>query len=134
MKKVLFLCTHNSARSQMAEGWLNHLCSNNYIACSAGTEPSAVNPYVIQVMKDAGIDLSTHTAKSVNDFVSQDFDYIVTVCDHAKEACPYFPGGKTYLHQSFQDPSGFTGTEAEILAHVTTVSEEIRQWIIKTFK
>ncbi|VBB08823.1 pancreatic ribonuclease [Lucifera butyrica] len=133
-KKVLFLCTHNSARSQMAEGWLRHLYGDRYLAFSAGTQPSKVNPYVAKSMQQAGVDMSSHTSKHVNEFINQDFDYIVTVCDNAKEACPYFAGGKEHLHQSFSDPSAFTGTDEEIMNGVNEVREQIKNWIIKTFK
>jgi arsenate reductase len=87
LEKVLFICTHNSARSHMAEGFMNALYGDRYSAFSAGTEPSTVNPYAVRVMKEIGIDISDHRSKSVDEFIDQDLDYVVTVCDHAKEVC-----------------------------------------------
>lgn len=132
-KKVLFLCTHNSARSQMAEGLLCTIYGDKYKSYSAGTEPSKVNPYVIRAMAEIGIDFNGHRSKSVNEFLNEEFDYIVTVCDNAKEACPYFPGGKEYLHESFKDPSSFTGSDDEIMAGIRLVRNEIKAWIEKKF-
>ncbi len=110
-KRVLFICTHNSVRSQIAEGFLNVRFGDRYRAWSAGTEPTQVNPLAIRVMAEAGIDISGHRSKGVEEFLNQDFDYVVTVCDHANETCPFFPGGKTRLHHGFQDPSSFEGSE-----------------------
>ncbi len=132
-KKVLFLCTHNSARSQIAEGLLRFLRGDRYEAHSAGTQPSRLNPYVKKAMEELGIDMSAHRSKKVDEYIEEEFDYIVTVCDHAKEACPYLPGGKKYLHKSFTDPSGFSGTDDEIMAGVRRVRDEIMAWIEKTF-
>jgi len=103
-KRVLFICTHNAARSQMAEGLLRALHGDHYEAFSAGTEPGSVNASAIRAMAEIGIDISHHRSKSLKEFFDQEFDYVVTVCDHAKESCPYFPGGKKILHQSFDDP------------------------------
>ena len=91
MKRVLFICTHNSARSQMAEGFLNALYGDRYKGYSAGIEPTKVNPYVIKAMAEMGIDFSKQRSKGLEEFRDQNFDYVVTVCDHAKEACPFFP-------------------------------------------
>ncbi|MCX7919285.1 MAG: arsenate reductase ArsC [bacterium] len=132
-KRVLFICTHNSARSQMAEGILRAVYSDRYEVYSAGTEPTAVNPYAIKVMAELGIDISNHRAKSIDEFRECQFDYVVTVCDSAKETCPYFPGAGKKLHQSFDDPSKFQGTEDEILAGFRRVRDEIKAWIEKTF-
>ena len=132
-KKVLFLCTHNSARSQIAEGLLRAMYGNEYESFSAGTEVTRVNPYVFKSMAEIGIDLSTHRSKSVQEFLNMEIDYVVTVCDNAKEACPFLAGAKKYYHQSFSDPSQFTGTEEEILVGVATVREEIKTWITETF-
>ncbi|VBB06453.1 low molecular weight phosphotyrosine protein phosphatase [Lucifera butyrica] len=132
-KKVLFLCTHNSARSQMAEGLLRARYGDRYESFSAGTEPGKLNPYVVRAMAEIGIDISGHWSKSLNEFLRDEFDYVVTVCDSAKEGCPYFPGGKKLLHESFPDPSGFTGTDEEIMAGVRTVRDQIQQWITETF-
>jgi len=130
-EKVLFICTHNSARSQMAEGFLNALYGDRYEGSSAGIEPAQVNPYAIKVMAEIGIDISKHRSKSVEDFRGKNFDYVVTVCDHAKEVCPFFPGEKI-LHRSFEDPSEFKGNEDEILEEVRRVRDEIKDWIEKT--
>lgn len=132
-KKVLFLCTHNSARSQMAEGLLRAMYGDTYESHSAGTEPSKVNPYVIRAMAEIGIDLASHRSKNVTEFLDEEFDYIVTVCDNAKEECPFFRGGKEYLHESFKDPSSFTGSDDEIMAGVRLVRDEIQAWIKKRF-
>ena len=132
-KKVLFICTHNSARSQMAEGILRTLYGDRYEAYSAGTQPTKVNPYAIKVMSEIGIDISNHRSKSAEEFRGKEFDYIVTVCDNAKEACPFFPGGKTYLHKGFKDPSEFKGNENEIVAEFQRVRDEIKRWIEETF-
>jgi len=131
-KKVLFICTHNSARSQIAEGFLNALYGSSYEAHSAGIEPTSVNPYAIKVMAEIGIDISAHRSKGMEEFRGENFAYVVTVCDHAKEACPFFPG-ETILHRGFDDPSEFTGTEDEILAEIRRVRDEIKGWIEKTF-
>ena len=132
-KWVLFICTHNAARSQMAEGLLRALHGNRYEVFSAGTEPGRVSPYAIKVMAEIGIDIGAHRAKSLLEFLDQAFDYVVTVCDHAKESCPYFPGGKKILHQSFEDPSTLTGPKEEIMAGFRRIRNEIRQWIEEEF-
>lgn len=132
-KKALFICTHNSARSHMAEGFLNALYGDRYSAFSAGTEPSKVNPYAVRVLQEIGIDISDHRSKSVDEFVDQDLDYVVTVCDHAKEACLFFPGGRRAMHKGFQDPASAAGTEQEKLALFRSVRDEIREWIENTF-
>ena len=132
MKTVLFICTHNSARSQMAEGFLNTLYGDKYEAYSAGIEPAKINPYAIRVMAEIGIDISKKRSKSIEKFRGKNFDYVVTVCDHAKEACPFFPGEKI-LHRGFEDPSEFKGARDEILAKVRRVRDEIKDWIEKTF-
>ena len=131
-KKVLFICTHNSARSQMAEGFLNALYGDRYEGFSAGIEPSHVNPYAVKAMAEIGIDISTHRSKSIEDFREKNFNYVVTVCNHAKEACPFFPGEKI-LHKDFEDPSSFKGSEDEILEEIRRVRDEIKDWISKTF-
>lgn len=133
MKKVLFICRHNSARSQMAEGFVNALYGEEYKAYSAGIESTPVNPYSIKVMAEIGIDISKHRSKGIEEFRRENFDYVVTVCDYAKELCPFFPEGKTFVHKSFEDPSEFEGTQQEILAKVRRVRDEIKDWIEKTF-
>ena len=132
-RKILFICTHNSARSHMAEGFVNALYSDRYLAFSAGTEPSTVSPYAVRVMQEIGIDISDHRSKSVDQFIDQDLDYVVTVCDHAKEACPFFPGGRKALHKGFQDPASVAGTDEENLDVFRRVRDEIRDWIENTF-
>jgi len=128
-KKVLFICTHNSARSQMSEGLLNNLYGEYYEAFSAGTQPSSVNPFAVKAMEEIGIDISSRTSKGVEGFLDQDLDYVVTVCDNAKETCPYFPGGKERLHKSFVDPSDIAGSDEDILAAFRAVRDEIMVWI-----
>lgn len=132
-KKVLFLCTHNSARSQIAEGLLRAMYGDRYEAFSAGTEVTRVNPYVFKSMAEIGIDLSGHSSKHLDQFINEQFDFVVTVCDNAKEACPYFPHAKNRIHKSFPDLSKFSGTEKEILSGVAEVREEIRSWLKETF-
>jgi len=133
MKKVLFICTHNSARSQMAEGLMRTLYPDRYEPWSAGTEPSGVNPYAVKVMAEIGIDISLHGSKSLDDFLDMKFDYVVTVCDHAKQICPFFPGGKESMHKGFEDPAAFKGSEDEKIAIFRRVRDKIRDWIVETF-
>jgi arsenate reductase len=132
-RSVLFICTHNSARSQMAEGLLRALYGKYYETYSAGTQPSGVNPHAVKTMAEIGIDISTHRSKNVQEFLDMKIDYVVTVCDHAKEACPFFPGGGQYLHKGFKDPAESEGTEEEILSVFRLVRDEIRDWIHETF-
>lgn len=130
-KKVLFLCTHNAIRSQMAEALLRALYGEYYDVYSAGTKPTKVHPYTIKVMKEIGIDISQQYSKSIEEFSGWEFDYVITVCDKAKEECPFFPGGKKYLHKSFRDPGSFEGEEEKKLQAFREVREEIRSWIIE---
>jgi len=130
---VLFICTHNSARSQIAEGLLRTLLGDRYEAHSAGTNPGSINPNAAKVMQEQGIDISSQWSKSIDEFLGQEFDYVVTVCDQAKETCPFFSGGKTQLHEGFPDPSEAAGTEEERLAVFRQVRDDIKQWILKTF-
>jgi arsenate reductase len=116
----------------MAEAFLNTLYHDRYAAYSAGIEPTQVNPYVIHVMQEINIDISQSPSKSMNDFRDKHFDYVVTVCDQAKEVCPFFPGD-IILHQRFEDPSQFTGDEETVLANVRTIRDQIKTWIITTF-
>ena len=132
-KTVLFICTHNSCRSQIAEAFLNSLYALKYKAYSAGVKPSNVNPYAIEVMKEIGIDLSKHTSKSIEEFKGAYFDYVVTVCDNAKENCPFFPFGANYHHKNFQDPQAFEGNNEEKLNTFRRIRDEIREWIDKNF-
>lgn len=128
--KVLILCTGNSARSQMAEGLLRHDGGEAFTVESAGVKPSSVRPEAIQAMQEIGIDISGHRSKSVAESLGQDFDYVITVCDHANETCPVFPGKTQRLHQSFEDPppAGATSPE-ETLAVFRRVRDEIRAWM-----
>jgi arsenate reductase len=132
-KKVLFICTHNSARSQIAEGLMNAFFGDDYTAWSAGTEPTQVNPYAIKVMEEVGIDVTAHHSKGMESFLAQDFDYVVTVCDHANEACPFFPGGKERIHKGFEDPGVIEGSEEAKLAGFRRTRDEIRTWIEEEF-
>jgi arsenate reductase len=115
-KKVLFLCTGNSCRSQMAEGFLRHLGAGRYEAFSAGVDPSRVNPLSVKVMREAGIDISGQRSKSADEFLGQEFDHVVTVCDNAKQTCPTFPGEYKETHWDLEDPAVAKGTEEEKLA------------------
>lgn len=130
---VLFLCTHNSARSQMAEGLLRALRGDRYEVHSAGTEPDGVNPYAVRVMAEIGMDIGNHRSKHVDEFRETAFDYVVTVCDHAKEACPFFPGAKKMIHMGFEDPSVFTGSAEDVLAGFRRVRDQIRDWLEREF-
>lgn len=116
----------------MAEGFLNALYGDRYEGLSAGIEPTQINPYAVKVMAEIGVDISMHRSKSIEDFRGKNFNYVVTVCDHAKEICPFFPG-KNILHKGFEDPSDFKGTEDEILKEVRRVRDEIKDWIEITF-
>jgi arsenate reductase len=117
----------------MAEGLIRALHGDLYEAVSAGTEPIGVSPYAIKVMSEIGTDMGAYRSKGIQEFFGQQFDYVVTVCDHAKEACPYFPGGKKILHRSFADPSALIGTEEEIMAGFRQVRDEIKNWIEREF-
>ncbi len=131
---VLFICTHNSARSQMAEGLLRAKYGDRYAVASAGTEQTHVRPLAIRAMQDMGIDISDHTSKTIDTVTAdQTFDVVVTVCDHAREACPYVPAREQNLHQSFDDPSAATGSEEEQLAVFRRVRDEIAGWIDTVF-
>lgn len=125
-QKVLVLCTGNSCRSQMAEGYFRHLAGQRFDVFSAGLEPSIVNPKAIKVMQEDGIDISSHTSKDVDRFIGQQFDYIITVCDNAKERCPFFPGQAVRIHWSFEDPAAAQGTEAEVLSVFRKVRDQIK--------
>jgi arsenate reductase (thioredoxin) len=128
-KRVLILCTGNSARSQMAEGLLAHDATNRFEVESAGTKPGHVRPEVITVMNELGIDISGHRSKHVDEFQGQSFDYVLTVCDNAKESCPVFPGHAKRLHKAFDDPAASEGTEEERLALFRRVRDELREYL-----
>ncbi len=127
MLKVLFLCTENACRSQMAEGLINHDLAGRVQAFSAGVRPSRVNPRAIQVMGELGIDISHHYSKSVDDLAGEQFDLVITVCDSASQQCPMFPGNTEVLHIGFPDPAKATGTEEEILTEFRRVRDDLRE-------
>ncbi len=128
-RRVLILCTGNSARSQMAEGLLRHDAGDRFEVESAGTNPSFVRPEAIAVMQETGIDISGQRSKSVDEFAGERFDFVLTVCDHARESCPLYPGHTNRLHRSFPDPAAVVGTEAERLAAFRAVRDEIRAYL-----
>jgi len=126
-KRVLILCTGNSARSQMAEGLLRHDGGPAFEVSSAGTKPSHVRPEAIEAMKEVGIDISGHRSKSVDEFAGQEFDYVVTVCDNAKESCPVFPGKTERIHWSFEDPAAVEGDWETRLGAFRRLRDKIRE-------
>lgn len=130
--KVLFLCTGNSCRSQMAEGWAKHLKSKSIEAYSAGVEPHGMNMLAVQVMKEAGVDIGGHHSKHVDELKGVQFDYVVTVCDHANETCPLFPGKTKVIHVGFDDPPRLAKeakSQEEALGHYRRVRDEIQHFI-----
>jgi arsenate reductase len=127
--KVLFLCTGNSARSQMAEGYVRHVAGNEFEPISAGIEPKGLNPMAVEAMKEIGIDISRQASKDVREFLGQAIPYVVTVCDNAKQRCPIFPRTYKFLHWSLEDPAEATGSREEKLAVFRRVRDEIRQRI-----
>lgn len=130
--KILFLCTGNSCRSQMAEGWAKKLKPEEFDAWSAGIEEHGLNPRAMQVMAEAGVDISSHTSKRIEDLPLQEFDYVITLCGHANETCPVFPGNATRIHQGFDDPPTLAHevkTEEEQIAIYRRVRDEIRAFI-----
>jgi arsenate reductase len=130
-QRVLFLCTHNSARSQMAEGLLRHLAGDRFAVYSAGTEATHVRPLAIAAMADLGIDISGQQSKTLERYLGEPFDYVITVCDQANEACPVFPGAKKRLHWSFPDPSRATGSEDAQLRVYREVRDAIARRIAR---
>jgi|SRR5215469_10345853 len=129
LKKVLILCTGNSARSQMAEGLLRHDAGDRFVVESAGTKPSRVRAEAIAVMNELGIDISGQRSKSVDEFAGREFDYVLTVCDNAKASCPVFPGHANRLHRNFEDPAAAEGSETARLAVFRSVRDEIRNYL-----
>ena len=131
--RVLFLCTHNSARSQMAEAFLRALAGERFGVASAGTEATRVHPFAIQAMDEVGIDMAGHTSKFLDPLLDKPVDYLITVCDSANDRCPVFPGRTTRIHWSFSDPSQATGTDQERLQAFRRVRDQIqarlRQWL-----
>jgi len=128
-KRVLILCTGNSARSQMAEGLLRHDAGGRFTVESAGTKPGTVRPEAIVVMREAGIDITSQRSKHVDEFTGQEFDYVLTVCDNAKESCPVFFGNATRLHHSFNDPAAVEGSEEKRLGAFRKVRDELRAYL-----
>lgn len=131
--RVLFICTHNAARSQMAEGYLRARYGDRFEAFSAGTDLSSVSPYAIRVMQEIGVDISHHRSKSLREFDGNEMDVVVTVCDSANAACPFFPWVKETIHQGFHDPKALTGSEDEILAGFREIRDAITRWIDQNF-
>ncbi len=129
MTNILILCTGNSCRSQMAHGWMEYFDNDSRLKVySAGIETHGVNPKAIQVMKEAGVDISHHTSNHIDEYRDIDFDYVITVCDHARENCPYFPTDATRFHQNFTDPAKATGSEEEVLNEFRRVRDEIKNF------
>lgn len=128
-ERVLFMCIHNAARSQMAEGLFRHLYGDIYEVYSAGSDPKDVDPLAIKSMGEIGINISNHTSKSLKEFNGQEFDYVITVCGNPYNACPFFAGGKKYFKQAFEDPSSFEGDEKEKLEIFNKVRDELKFWL-----
>jgi arsenate reductase (thioredoxin) len=128
MKRILVLCTGNSCRSQIADGYLKHFAGSKADVYSAGVETHGVNPRAIAIMKEDGIDISQHTSNNVNEYTHIPFDLVITVCDNAKERCPYFPTSAEKFHHNFPDPAKATGTEEEIMQAFRSVREEIKAY------
>jgi arsenate reductase len=128
MKRILVLCTGNSCRSQMAEGYLRQFAGSSAEVYSAGLETHGLNPYAVSIMKEDGIDISHHTSNSAEEYKHMDFDFIITVCDHASEHCPYFPGRALRFHQGFPDPAKVKGGLAEIEAEFRKVRNLVRTY------
>lgn len=128
MKKILVLCTGNSCRSQIAEGYLRHFAHGRAEVFSAGVETHGVNPKAIETMKADGIDIAQHTSNNINEYQDISFDYVITVCDHAREVCPFFPSGAEKFHYNFPDPAKATGTAADIAAEFDRVRDMIKQY------
>lgn len=127
---VLFLCTGNSARSQMAEGFLRGLAGDRFVAASAGTDPQGLNPLAVRAMQEMHIDISNQRSKSISEFLDKPFEYVITVCDSARQACPVFSGGQRILHWDIEDPAKAQGSEEERLAKFRRARDEIRQRIL----
>lgn len=128
MKKILVLCTGNSCRSQIAEGYLRYFSANKAEVYSAGIETHGVNPKAIAVMKEDGIDISNHTSNNIDEYDDIDFDFVITVCDNAKENCPFFPSKAKKFHYNFPDPAKAIGTEEEIFNEFCNVREMIKEY------
>ncbi|NYZ66781.1 arsenate reductase ArsC [Endozoicomonas sp. SM1973] len=132
MIRILFLCTGNSCRSQMAEGWLKHLRPDDFEVYSAGIEAHGLNPYAVQVMAEASIDISQQLSQTVDQLPERQFEYVITVCDHANEVCPVFPAKTKFIHHSFEDPpklAANASNEEEALSCYRKVCEDIKQFV-----
>jgi len=132
-KKVLFLCTGNSARSQMAEGLLRHLRNNEFEVFSAGVEPKGVHPNAVQAMQEIGIDISGQKSKHIDELPDREFDHIITLCDHAAQNCPVFLGKGLRLHHSFSDPAAAVGSDHEVLEAFRKVRDEIKEFVLSFY-
>ena len=136
-KNILVLCTGNSCRSQIAEGYLRYYAGDNADVYSAGVETHGVNPRAIATMNEDGIDISSHTSNNIDEYLNVDFDFVITVCDNAKERCPYFPSKAKILHQNFTDPAKAIGTDEEIMEQFRQVRQQIkdycRQFVMDNF-
>jgi arsenate reductase (thioredoxin) len=132
-KRVLFICTGNSARSQMAEGLLRHMAGDRFEVFSAGIKPFSINPYAIKVTAEIGIDISKQRSKHIDEFKGQTFDYVITLCDNAKQSCPVFPGKAVKLHWDLTDPADAKGSEEEIQTVFRKIKDEIKDKITSQF-
>ncbi len=132
-RTVLFICVHNSARSQMAEGLVNALYADRFEAVSGGTTATRVHPAAIKAMAEIGIDISVHRSKSIDEFEGRRFDHVVMVCDDKQADCPFFPGGKEQIHHAFDDPAACAGSDEEVLACFRKTRDEIRAWLETEF-
>lgn len=129
--KILVMCTGNSCRSQIAHGYLQNMLGDKAEVYSAGVETHGVNPRAISIMKEDGIDISSHTSNHIDEYAGIDFDYVITVCDHAKESCPIFPSSAQQLHQNFPDPAKVTGSEEKIIQVFREVREMIKEYCLQ---
>lgn len=128
-KSVLFICVYNSARSQMAEGIFRHYFGEKCDVYSAGSDPQGIHPISVQIMAEMGIDISKHKSKSLKEFEGHKMDYVITLCGDRQDACPFFAGGRKYIHQSFKDPSAVNGTEEDKIKHFRSVRDELKKWL-----
>jgi len=128
-ESILFICVHNSARSQMAEGIFRYYYGEKCDVYSAGSDPRGIHPVSIQVMAEIGIDIFKHKSKSLEGFEGQEMDYVVTVCGDNQDTCPFFAGGKNYIHQPFEDPSAFEGTKQDKIEQFREVRDELKKWL-----
>lgn len=132
-KRILFLCTANSCRSQMAEGLVNHYLGDHFESFSAGTQATVVNPRAIAVMKEIGIDISAHRSKNLSEFDGQNFDYVITLCGSANETCPLYIGGAKKTHIGFDDPAAAEGSEEDVMREFRRVRDEMKEKLIAHF-